>query len=85
MNIIANAVFNEYYKVKLISCYFLINTTEVDQKEIDTSDESDNDALFKGGIRENKKSKNTKSKENKLIRDKKKAKKKMLKRLKKQA
>lgn len=27
VNIIASGCFNEYYKIKLISCYFLIETT----------------------------------------------------------
>ena len=68
INIIAQGVFNDYYKVKLIACYFLIETTEV--KDIESSDYEDEEAI---NTKEKKGSKKTKSKEVRLDREKKRA------------
>lgn len=40
VNIIAHGCFNDWYKIRLICCYFLIETTV--PKEIESSDEEDN-------------------------------------------
>ena len=42
VNIIASGCFNEYYKIKLISCFFLISTTEIKDIDEDDSDDDDN-------------------------------------------
>jgi hypothetical protein len=39
INIIAAGCFNEYYKVKLVAAYFLLETTELKEDDLDSSDE----------------------------------------------
>jgi len=43
VNIIAQACFNDYYKVKLAACYFLISTTEISYLELSDEDEDEDD------------------------------------------
>lgn len=80
VNIIAQGCFNDYYKVKLIACYFLIETTEMEDIE-DSSDEDDDDQN-QNGYQKNA-SKKTKAKMARIEKDKKKALKKHQKKLRK--
>lgn len=78
VNIIAQGCFNDYYKIKLIACYFMIETTQLEDME-DSSDEEDDKG--QPNIYDKKASKKTKAKEARLLKDKKKALKKHQKKL----
>ncbi|EGR27638.1 sda1 domain protein 1 [Ichthyophthirius multifiliis] len=41
INIIASGCLNDSYKIKLISCFFLVATTELEEYESDSSDDDD--------------------------------------------
>lgn len=75
-NIIASGCLNDNYKIKLISCYFLISTTELEEFESSDEEEEEVDLREKKGI-----NKKTKAKKVKLEREKKKAAKKLRKKM----
>lgn len=78
VNIIASGCLNDNYKIKLISCYFLVSTTEMEDYVSSDEDEEDEvDLKEKKGI-----NKKTRAKMAKLEREKKKAAKKLRKRMK---
>lgn len=77
VNIIASGCLNENYKIKLISCYFMVSTTELEEFESDDSDEEEEvDLREKKGI-----NKKTRAKIAKAAREKKKAAKKLRKKM----
>jgi protein SDA1 len=69
VNIIAGGCFNEYYKIKLISCYFLMETT-IPNDEF--SDESDVEENIENHLKDKKITKKTKAKMRVIDREKKK-------------
>lgn len=71
VNIIASGCLNPYYKVKLISCNFLIETTELYMESSDEEDDNIVQATEKKGAKQ------TKARIHRLEREKKKAQKKM--------
>lgn len=77
VNIIASGCLNDNYKIKLISCYFLVSTTEIAEYVSTDEDEEEVDLREKKGI-----NKKTRAKIAKRDREKKKADKKLRKRMK---
>lgn len=79
VNIIAQGCFNDYYKIKLIACYFLIETTEMADFE-ESSDDDDEENIATLNYNKNC-ARKTKARVARLARDKKKALKKHQKKL----
>ncbi|EAS01886.1 SDA1 domain protein (macronuclear) [Tetrahymena thermophila SB210] len=78
VNIIASGCLNDNYKIKLISCYFLVSTTEMEEYvSTDEDEEEEIDLREKKGI-----NKKTRAKIAKREREKKKAEKRLRKRMK---
>ncbi|CAK60340.1 unnamed protein product (macronuclear) [Paramecium tetraurelia] len=78
VNIIAQGCFNQNYKIKLLACYFLIETTETHVEVESSEDEADKYIQKKG---KNKCVKPTKAREHRVEREKKMADKKQRKKL----
>lgn len=70
VNIIAQGCFSLNYKMKLLACCFLIETTET-KKEMESSDEEEEEFIKKKG--KNKSVKPTKAREHRLEKEKKQA------------
>lgn len=76
VNIIASGCHNENYKIKLISCYFLVSTTELEQYESSSEEDEEVDLREKKGL-----NKKTRAKIARNEREKKKAAKKLRKKM----
>lgn len=60
-NIIASGCLNDNYKIKLISCYFLISTTELEDPVSSSNEEEEIDLFEKKGMKKKNQSKSSKT------------------------
>jgi len=70
VNIIAGGVFNEYYKIKLISCFFLMEST-IPNDDFSEDSDGDDEKMIKD-MKDKKITKKTKAKMRVIDREKKK-------------